>query len=62
MTDGGASVVALDTRLRDMGFSDVSRVILGGARHDTLSDLCREDALKLLVRWIDRVAAGQPYV
>jgi alpha-beta hydrolase superfamily lysophospholipase len=56
VTDGGSSVVSLDERLRDMGFTDVSRVIIGGARHDTLHDLGREEALELLLHWIGHVA------
>lgn len=59
-TANGQSIVGLDLKLRDLGFTDVSRVILGGARHDTLHDLDREVALKMLVRWIERVAAEQP--
>jgi alpha-beta hydrolase superfamily lysophospholipase len=59
-TASGQSIVGLDLKLRDLGFTDVSRVILGGARHDTLNDLGRDDALRMLVRWIERVAAELP--
>lgn len=59
VTESGAGIVGLDLKLRDLGFTDVSRVILGGARHATLHDGSRDEALKLLVRWIDHVAAGQ---
>lgn len=60
VTGGGAAIVALDLRLRDMGFTDVSRVILGGARHDALNDLGWEDAQRILLRWVERVASERP--
>jgi alpha-beta hydrolase superfamily lysophospholipase len=59
-TDNGQSIARLDLRLRDLGFTDVSRVILGGGRHDTLHDEGREEALRMLLRWMERVAADQP--
>jgi alpha-beta hydrolase superfamily lysophospholipase len=59
VTGGGESIAAFDVRLRDMGFLDVARVILPEARHDTLHDRTRDEAIRLLLRWIDRVAAGQ---
>jgi lysophospholipase len=59
VTGGGESIAAFDVRLRDMGFLDVARVILPDVRHDTLHDPARDEALRLLLRWIGRVAAGQ---
>jgi alpha-beta hydrolase superfamily lysophospholipase len=59
-TVGGQTIVRLDMKLRDLGFTDVSRVILGGARHDTLNDTASEEALRMLLRWMERVAAELP--
>lgn len=59
VTGGGEAIAAFDVRLRNMGFLDVARVILPDARHDTLHDPARDEAIRLLSRWIDRVAEGR---
>jgi alpha-beta hydrolase superfamily lysophospholipase len=58
VTNNGAAIIALDERLRDMGFTDVSRVVLEKTRHETLNELNREEATRMLIRWIDRVVAS----
>ena len=52
-TDQGEAVVALDAQLRDIGFTDVARVILDDTRHDVLHDVARPEALRHLLRWLD---------
>jgi len=47
----------LARRLREFGFTDVSTHVYGGARHEPLYELNREEVLANLVAWFDRVSA-----
>ncbi len=57
-TDGGKAVEALARRLDALGFASVERVLLDGARHETLneSEPVRARGMAALTEWLGRVA------
>ncbi|MDM0117697.1 alpha/beta hydrolase [Variovorax sp. J22R133] len=45
-------------RYREAGLRDVSCHVFGGARHETLNEINREEVVAVLLAWIGRVVAG----
>lgn len=45
----------LAARLRGAGLTDVSTHVYGGARHETLNETNREEVIRNLIAWVDRV-------
>ena len=56
-TEKGAAVKTLATRFRLLEFTDISLRFDPEARHETLNDLGREDAIADFIEWANRVVA-----
>lgn len=57
-TENGRAMQWLAARLKARGITNVHLTIYPGMRHETLNEHGRDDAMKALADWADRVAAG----
>ena len=57
-TKGGAAVERLAARMRRAGLKDVTKLIVPGARHETLNEVeaYRRPAMDSLTAWLERIA------
>ena len=58
-TEGGKAVLAFETRLRSMGFTDVDAAIFPDTRHESLNEVNRDEATAEFVAWAQRVTAAR---
>ena len=57
-TRNGKAVSDLAALMKNAGLSDVTEVIYPGARHETLNEACRDEAMNAFASWVDRVATA----